>query len=433
MWKHHSGSWQERLKRAATPSPSSTSPLPSSTENEPSTHPLRFLNSHFTDTQPLVEFPNLQESVAAGSVGLELPLTPWVAFSGVDGGHVLLLRAHLDVSVGHTTAHYVPLHSKKIGKVVYICFEQVSDAYWMVRKGGMRLHYDEGNKTLLGTSTVREWNSSNCYSFEVDAFWCTDELFLEKYARHTRDYSDRQICEYPRIEGENPFSFRANWNPLTKGKAPHPTASSTPTSKVQHADTLYEGFSSSSSSLDENPAMKYDGNVFSITSLVYTPAADNVFYQLLHLAWLLAWIFFRIVSFALCSGSSTQVPNSPEHACPHKLDTSSLSSSPIQYLSHWLAFHISFAPSVSEVNLCLWSYWHRGNPHPQRALLERLHEIQKTTHYFSPKQLTELQQSPSADLYYIPSLFIWKSSRAITRYSFLASCLYILLVLWAIF
>lgn len=433
MWKHDSGNWQERFKRTPTLIPPSTAVPTSTAGAEPSTQPLRFLDPTFTDAQPLVEFPTLQESAVAGSAPVELSSTPWVAFSGVEGGHVLPLRAHLDMAVGLTTAHYVPFHSEKLGKLVYICFEQVTDAYWMVRKGRMRLHYDQGSTTLLVEPCERDWNSSSsCYSFEVDAFWCTDELFLEKYDRHTWNGSASQVCRKGDSKGENDSSSVLDSFPWTENGRNATAASSR--SETSIPDGVSSSSTLSSRSFErKGRAMECAGNVFAITSLAYTPALDNVFSELLRLLLLLVWTFFRAISFVLSGGSSGGVPHSVGQWNTRKLDTSSLSSSPIQYLTHWLAYYIPFAPSVSEVNLCLWTCWHRRSPHSQRSLLQRLEEMQKTSRHFSPKMGADSSDLFSMRISHLPTLFIWNSSFTVTRYSFLVSALYVLLVVWALF
>lgn len=434
MWKRNSGAWQERLKRSAVLTPSPTLVPDSDPVNQSYTPPLQFLNSSFMNSEPLVEFPTLQEAAAAGSSPMKPSSAHWVTFSGVDGRHVFPLRAHLDAAIGHTIAHYVPARSGEVGKFLYICFEKAADAYWMVRKGRIRLHYEDGTQVETTELSDRDGSPSLCYSFEIDAFWCTDELFLEKYDRHTTDGSDQQSCNGDDRQRTNNFSSLGPSSQRAE-EVLHSTGSSDSSSETH---TVEHSTSSSSHSstrfLDHSRPGFYDANVLSITSLVYTPPIDNVFSQLLRLLVLLIWSFFRVLSLVLSSGGRRSNALNPEALFYSlKLDTSSLSSSPIQYLTHWLAFHLPFAPSVSEVNLCLWSCWHRRSPLAQHSLVQRLKEIHKSGQYFSPSRVADNYHELSSGLSHLSSIFVWKSSYTITRYSFLISLFYVLLLVWALF
>lgn len=434
MWKRNSGSWQERLKRSSVLTPSPTLVPDCDSVNQPYAPPLQFLNSTFINSEPLVEFPTLQEAATAGSSPIKPSSAHWVTFSGVDGRHVLPLRAHLDAAIGHTIAHYVPARSGEVGKFLYICFEKAPDAYWMVRKGRIRLHYEEGTQVEPTGLLERDGCTSLCYSFEIDAFWCTDEIFLEKYDRRTTDCRGQLPCSGEERKRTNEISSAGPSSPRAE-EVSDSTGSSDSSSEPKTAGHSTSQLSQSSTSFfDQGRPGFYDGNVLSITSLVYTPPIDNVFSQLLRLLVLLTWSFFRVLSLVMSGGERRSTSINPKTLFyPFKLDTSSLSSSPIQYLTHWLAFHIPFAPSVSEVNLCIWSVWHRRSPQAQHSLIQRLKEIHKSSQYFSPSRLGDNFYEPSTGLSHLPSIFIWKSSYTITRYSFLISLFYVLLVVWALF
>lgn len=381
MWKRDSGNWQERLQRVPqTPRSPEVVSAPSLTV------PRSFLAEGFKETHPRLHFPSVKETATAGTNSCEAGAShPWVTFCGVGGEYVMNLRARLDALVGHTVAHYVP--TQEGGRAVYVCFEKIKDAESAVRQEQFLLHWEPGIAASMSLEIEGGGNVSHHSTVEVDALWCRDESFLGSYGRLVSlgEHCSSQDLEAGITDKSSCFT---------------------------HSDSL------------------------PITALVYS-RSENLWYELVRLLLLLWWCGFRflLVLVGKISDDSVQMARWHEPAFS-LIKLAGWSSSPIQYLTYWIASRVPFAPSVAEVDLVLWSFGTVRSAHPQRALAEFAKQPDSMQRFSKRNSFSRSSKSRGISTINptpLPKILQWKPSYRINRYSTIVGCAYICWMLWLFF
>ncbi|KAK7194689.1 Nup53/35/40-type RNA recognition motif containing protein [Novymonas esmeraldas] len=199
MWKQSAGDWQERRhRRRGGPAPDSphAAHLPDSVVSAEST--LRaFLPREFHDrgqqsAYPAVDGPEsrppsssftpLEQQTLARAIA-----STWVVVSGVSPDDVLDVRAYLDVHVGHTVAHHVPLAAPTQSEA-YIQFASAAQAAQAVHMSACSFHVESGTAAAGLRLSVAGGDVAAAppRSLELVIGWCRDQVFLEARERLRR-------------------------------------------------------------------------------------------------------------------------------------------------------------------------------------------------------------------------------------------------------